>query len=106
MSLLWANAPEIAKSITADIATNPCKETSIPQRLPRLQRVLYPLLRLPLAAQRFESLALQIQQILLAHRRSRCHIAAAQHLGHLVADLLLMVADVLALPHQMHAQLE
>ena len=44
---------------------------SIPQRLPRLQRVLNPLLRLPLAAQRLECLALQVQKVLFADRSAR-----------------------------------
>ena len=42
----------------------------VPQRLSRLQRVLNPLLRLLLAAERLKRLALQIKNVLLAHRRS------------------------------------
>ena len=53
-----------------DLAQVPIREaSSIPQRLPRLQRVLNPLLRLLLAAQRFESFPLQIEDVLLADRR-------------------------------------
>src|SRR5260370_3500242 len=58
-------------------------ESSIPQRFPRLQCVLNPLLRLLLTAQRFEALALQIKNVLLAHRRSRGDVAAAEDFGDL-----------------------
>src|SRR6476659_4175210 len=43
----------------------------VPQWLARFQRELDALLRLLLAAERLETFALQIQQILLAHRSSR-----------------------------------
>src|SRR3989475_7820807 len=48
---------------------------SIPQRLPRLQRVLNPFLRLAFAAKGLERLALEIQNILLADRSDRGHVA-------------------------------
>ncbi len=44
---------------------------SIPQRLPRLERELNPLLRFLFSAQRFEGLTFQIQDVLLADRGSR-----------------------------------
>src|SRR5208282_4242461 len=57
--------------------------TLVPQRLARLQRVLNSFLRFLFPAQRLESLALQIEDVLLAHRSSRRHVSAAEHLGNL-----------------------
>src|SRR5450755_3212107 len=79
---------------------------SIPQRLPRLQRVLNALLRLLLPAQRFERLALQIQQILFAHRRARRHVAAAKNLRDLGPQFHFILGDVVALAHQMDPHFE
>ena len=63
----------------------PCETDLVPQRLPRLQGVLNSLLRLFLAAKRFEPLALEIQDVLLAHRRSRRNLPAAEDFGDLAA---------------------
>ena len=52
----------------------------VPQRFSCLQRVLNPLLRLALSAERFESLALQIEHILFADRRSRRDVTSAKNL--------------------------
>ena len=78
----------------------------IPQRLPRLQRVLNPLLRLLLAAQGFKPLALQIENVLLAHRRTRCDTSAAQDLSDLRTQLHFVVSDKISLPHHVDAHLQ
>src|SRR5207244_4570311 len=75
------------------------RKSSIPQRLPRLQRELNPFLCLPLPTQRFESFPLQIQDVLLTHRRARGHIPSAQHFGDLRCQLHFVFRDVVALPH-------
>src|ERR1700730_1052440 len=79
---------------------------SIPQRLARLQRELNSFLRLLLAAKRFEALALQIEDVLLAHRSAGSDVAAAQDFGDLCAQLHFVVGDEVALPHQVNAHLE
>src|SRR6267378_1360431 len=94
-----------AESVSKPLSTAPIPR-SIPQGLARLQRELDSLLRLFLAAQRFEALALQVQDVLLAHGRARREIAAAQHFGDLVADFDFVVANEVALPHQVDAHLE
>ena len=58
--------------------------------------------RLRLAAERFEGFALQIEDVLLAYRSARGHVAAAQHLGDFDADLLIVVTDLLGLPHEVY----
>src|SRR5260370_36316261 len=81
-------------------------QTSIPERLPRLQRVLNPLLRLLLTAQRLEPLALQVEDVLLDHRRSRSDVAAAQDFSDFCPQLHFIVGDVVALAPQVDAHLE
>src|SRR4051794_36860971 len=78
----------------------------IPQGLPRLQRVLNPLLRLLLTTQRLERLPLQIEQILFTHWSSRRDIPATEHLRNFAPDLHFMIAYVLALPHEMNPKLQ
>src|SRR5579863_6252721 len=60
----------------------------VSQRLSGLQRESNPLLRLALAAERQERLALKVKHILLADRRSRCHTPAAQHICGPASHLL------------------
>src|SRR5205085_1305764 len=57
-------------------------------------------------AERFESFALQVEQVLLAHRSSRRDRAAADHLCDFVPNLHVVVADVLALSHQVDTELQ
>src|SRR2546426_7692815 len=82
------------------------RQSSIPQCLARLQRVLNPLLRLLLSAQRFEPLALQVEHVLLADRRARGHVPAAEDLSDFGGQLHLVLGDVIALTHEVDAQLE
>src|SRR5436305_9339922 len=60
------------------------QKVSVPQRLSRLQRELDALLRLLLAAERFEPFALQVKQILFTHRSPRRDRAAADDLRDFV----------------------
>ena len=82
------------------------KLASVSQRLPSLQSVLDAFLRLLLAAQRLEGFAFQVEQILFAKGSSAREISAANDFGDLIAEFLFVVAYELALPHQMHAQLQ
>src|SRR5438105_1676392 len=81
-------------------------QTSIPQRLPCLQCVLNPLLCLLLTAKRLEPLALEIQNVLFADRRTGRDVAAAQHFGDLCAQPHFVISDVFALAHEVNAHLE
>src|SRR5260370_27289564 len=81
-------------------------DCSIPQCLSRFQRELNPLLRLALAAERLEAFTFQVKQVLLAYWSPRGDASAAQHLGHFVANLYFVIADVLALAHQENPQLK
>src|SRR5260370_42384709 len=78
----------------------------VPQRLPRFQRVLNPLLRLPLTTQRLEALTLQVKNVLLAHRRARRDVAAAQDFSDLCAKLHFVIGDEVALAHEVKAHLQ
>ena len=49
--------------------------------------------RLGFAAEAQESFALQIQDVLLGHKMKRSQIAAAQNMGELAANLLVMLAE-------------
>src|SRR5207244_8320984 len=75
-------------------------------KIPRLQRVLNPLLRLLLSTQRFEPLALQVEHVLLADRRARGHVPTTEDLGDFGGELHLVLGDVIALTHEVDAQLE
>src|ERR1700674_3907313 len=79
---------------------------SIPQSLPRFQRVLDSLLGFLLSAERFESLALQVKDVLLAHRSSGSHMAAAEDFGDLGSQFHFILGDVVTLAHDVDAQLE
>src|SRR3954466_1867913 len=73
---------------------------SIPQGLSRLQRVLNSFLRLAFAAKGFETLALQIEDVLLGDGSARSNIAAAKNLCDLSSKLHLVVGDEVPLPHE------
>src|SRR5579864_1467725 len=73
---------------------------SVPQGLPGFQCVLDSLLRLALSAQRFEGLALEIEDVLLAHRSARSDVASAEHLGDLACELDLVIGDEISLAHE------
>ena len=75
----------------------------IPQRLPCLQRVLNPLLRLLFAAKRLEGLALQVEQVLFADQSAGVNVAAAEDFCDLGCDFDLMIADEFALAHDVYA---
>src|SRR5205823_2859903 len=66
-------------------------DSSIPQRLARLQGVLNTLLRLALAAERLEAFTLQIQDVLLRDHGSGRDGASAKHFGDFVPDFHFMV---------------
>src|SRR4051812_44978871 len=51
----------------------------ITQRLTGFQRVLDPLLCFLLSAKRLEAFALQVENVLLAHRRARGNMSSAKH---------------------------
>src|SRR5947209_20384012 len=79
---------------------------SIPQRLPRLQRlqrVLNPFLRLAFAAKGLERLALEIQNILLADRSARGHVAPQRTSATSVPSF---TSYSVMSAHEAHAQLE
>src|SRR6266849_510292 len=82
------------------------KPNSISQRLHGFQGVLDSFLSFLLTAQRLEGFPLQVEQVLLADRSSGGDISATNNLGDLVAQLELVVADELALPHQVDTHLE
>src|SRR5207302_8744481 len=81
-------------------------QTSIPERLPRLQCVLNPLLRLLLTAKRLEPFALEIKDVVFANRRTGRDVASAQHFGDFCAQLDFVVCDVVTLAHEVNAHLE
>src|SRR5215204_4943476 len=60
--------------------------SSVPERLPRLQRMLDALERLAFAQQAEERLTLKVEQVLLAHRRRVGQRAAAEDVRQLVPD--------------------
>src|SRR5438270_13728718 len=78
----------------------------VAQRLSRFQRVLNSFLRFLLAAKRFEGLAFEIEDELLADRSSRCYIPAAEHLRNLCAELDLILSDEVSLAHEMHSHFQ
>ena len=73
------------------------RNSSIPQRLPRLQCELNPFLRLLLSAQRFEPLAFQVEYVLLAYGHAGGDVAAAEDFGDFCDRLYFVVGDVFAL---------
>src|SRR5947209_11378945 len=86
---------------------------SIPQRLPRLQRlqrVLNPFLRLAFAAKGLERLALEIQNILLADRSARGHVApqrtSATSVPSFTSYSVMYSPGRMRRTHEAHAQLE
>src|SRR6266404_962059 len=82
------------------------RSISVSQRLPGLQRVLNSFLRLFLSAERLERLPLQVEQVLFADGSPGSDIATANNFGNLVAKLLFVVADELALTHEVHTHFE
>src|SRR5438874_7712580 len=79
---------------------------SVSQRLSCFQRVLNSFLCLALTTKGLERLALEVQDVLLADRGTRGDVPAAQHFSNLAGDFHLVIADVLALSHEVYAQLE
>src|SRR5687767_5684940 len=78
----------------------------VPQRFPRLQRMVNPLLRLALADQAQERLPLEVEQVLFrdgrrVRERSACHDRCQR-----AADQGVVVADASAAPGQVHAKLQ
>src|SRR6266487_4620336 len=82
------------------------KPNSISQCFPRLQCVLDSFLSFLLTAKRLEGFSLQVEQVLLTDRSAGSDISAADNLGDLVAQFMLVVGNELALPHQVNAHLE
>jgi hypothetical protein len=78
----------------------------IPQRLPRLQRVLNPLLSFLLTAKRLKTFALQIQNVLLADRSAPSDVAAAENFRDFRGQLYFVFGDVVALAHQVNPHFE
>src|SRR5262245_57774893 len=73
----------------------------IPQRLPRLERVFDAFQCLGFAAEAQENFALQVQDVLLGDKMKRSQIAAAENVGELRADLLIVFADLAGRSHLM-----
>src|SRR5262245_47920514 len=65
----------------------------VPQRFTRFQRVLNPLLRFPLSHELQKRLALEVEQMLLGHRRRMAQGAAPHHRGQRAADQRIVVAN-------------
>ena len=68
--------------------------TSVPQRLVVQQHVLDAILRLRLAAQREECLALEVEDDLLGDRVADRGVATAQDVAHVGGDLLVVRRDL------------
>src|SRR5690606_23832092 len=69
----------------------------VPQRLPRLQGVHDPLLRLRHLREGDEVLALEAEQPVLVHAGAAVDLAAAEHGGDAAGDLVVVLADEPAL---------
>src|SRR5713101_6731100 len=67
---------------------------SVPQRLPRLERVLDALDGLRLAAKALKNFAFQVKDVLLGDEVKRTQVAAAQDVRQLCADLLVVLPDL------------
>ena len=78
----------------------------IPQRLAGFQRVLNSFLRFLFTAERFETFAFQVEDVLLAHRSAGRNVASAKDLRNLSGEFHLVLGDVLALAHQVNAHFE
>ncbi len=79
---------------------------SISQRLPVLQHIFDPLLRLLARDQFHEVLALQVEQPLFVHEAARVHVATADGLGHAAADVVVVFGDEASFEHVDHGGLE
>ena len=76
------------------------------KRLARLERVLDPLERLALAEQAQKRLALEIEQVLLAHRRRVRQVAAGEDVGELAADERIVIRSPAGAPREVNAKLQ
>src|SRR5690606_24712237 len=81
-------------------------DTSVPQRLPGLQRVLNPFERLRLAEQTEKRLALEIEQMLLGDHGGVRQVAAGEDARQLAADQGVVVRCAPGTPCQVDAQLQ
>src|SRR5438876_515527 len=79
---------------------------SVPERLASLQCVLNPLESLALAAELEHRLALEIEQILLAHGSRMGQRSAGHDERERAADQRVVVADSSGTPSQMEAELQ
>src|SRR5262245_4580950 len=71
---------------------------SIPQRLPRLERVLDPRLSFLRSKQLHEARTLEIEEPLLVHRRAGLDVASAQHIRDVAGDQKVVLRDLCAGP--------
>src|SRR5579871_327126 len=97
-------AVRTALTMTASLMT--LLPPSVSQRLAGFEREGNPLLGFPFAAQRQERLALEIEQILLAHGRAGRDAASAQHMRHFIGYVRIVLADKFSLAHGVDAELE
>src|SRR5687768_8756172 len=78
----------------------------VAKRLPRLERVLHPLERLPLGHKAQKRHPLEIEQMLFAHGRRVRKVPARHDPGQRAADQGIVVADAAGAPGEMDAKLQ
>src|SRR6266536_5867661 len=80
--------------------------SSVPQRLPGFQRVLYPLQRFSFATQFQKRLSLEVQQILFADHRLMWQRSAGEHAGERPSDDGVVIANPAGAPGEVHTECE
>src|SRR5207244_3358976 len=93
------------RSQRSPLNPRPCTR-SVPQHLPRLQRVLNALERFPLATELQKRLTLQVEQILLADGALMRKRAAGKYGCERPADERVVIADLSGAPGQVDSELQ